>query len=107
MTDSCWQSVFASRHHVIFKRKYENNSVDDGRTKTEFQVINLHINTWLFLNYYIYQKVWLRLTTEEPSWSLVLADYWDEKRTGDTLLENKQSEMYLCILYIGKVSFTL
>jgi hypothetical protein len=49
-----------------FQRKYENNSVDDGKTKTEFQIINLHINTRLFLHYYNHQKVSLRLTTEKP-----------------------------------------
>lgn len=29
-----------------FQRKYENNSVDDCKTKTEFQIINLHINKY-------------------------------------------------------------
>ena len=64
MTDTYRKSVFASRHHVIFQSKHENNSVDGGKTETEFQIINLHINTQLSLHYYIYQKVWFRLTTE-------------------------------------------
>jgi len=57
MTDTYWKSVFASRQRVIFQSKYENNSVDDGKTKTEFQIINLHTNKRLSLHYYIYQKV--------------------------------------------------
>jgi hypothetical protein len=49
MTDTYWKSVFASRHHVIFQSKYENNSVDDGKTKTEFQIINLQIHGYPYI----------------------------------------------------------
>jgi hypothetical protein len=53
MTDTYWNSVFASRQRVIFQSKYENNLVDDGKTKTEFQIINLHIHGYSYIIIFI------------------------------------------------------